>query len=89
MQKKELKSNIDKRCEEIENYFRDKEKAFEIEKRSELHYIDPLREKAEKKLEQVALDIKKLNDEKKEKPIENASQLLDDQSPLVMSANND
>jgi len=36
MQKKELESNIDKKCEEIISYLRDEKKVFELEKRSEL-----------------------------------------------------
>jgi hypothetical protein len=66
MHKKELESNIDKRHYEIESYLRNEEKVFELEKKSELQHIASLRKKkVEKKLEQVALDTKKLNDEKK------------------------
>lgn len=66
MQKRELESSIDKRREEIESYLRDKEKAFELEKKSELQHIDSLREKAEKELEQVTLEMKKLDAERME-----------------------
>jgi hypothetical protein len=66
MQKRELESSIDKRREEIESYLRDKEKAFELEKKSELQHIASLREKAEKELEQVTLEMKKLDAERME-----------------------
>jgi hypothetical protein len=61
MQKRELESSTEKRCEEIESYLRDKEKAFELEKKNQLHHIASLREKAEKELEQVALEMSKLD----------------------------
>jgi hypothetical protein len=48
--KRELEISFDKRCEEIENYLRDKETTFELEKRSELQRIASLREKAGKKI---------------------------------------
>ena len=52
--------------EDIESYLLNKEKSFELEKRSLLQHNASFREKkVEKELEQVALDIKKLNDEKK------------------------
>ena len=89
MQKRELESNIDKRSEEIKSYLRDKEKAFELEKRSELPHFASLREKVEKELENVAFKKKKLNDEKKKKSMENASQPVDDQSLFVTLVNND
>jgi hypothetical protein len=40
-------------------------------------------------IKQVVLEKKKLNDEKKNMHIENASYLVDDQNPLVTSVNND
>ncbi|KAJ6672778.1 PROTEIN CROWDED NUCLEI 4 [Salix viminalis] len=66
MQKRELESSIDKRREEIESHLRDKEKAFELEKKSELQHIASLREKAEKELEQATLEMKKLEAERME-----------------------
>ncbi|KAJ6868224.1 hypothetical protein NC651_033318 [Populus alba x Populus x berolinensis] len=66
MQKKELESSTEKSCEEIESYLRDKEKAFELEKKNKLHHIASLREKAEKELEQVALEMSKLDAQRME-----------------------
>ncbi|CAK7324060.1 unnamed protein product [Dovyalis caffra] len=66
MQKRELESSIEKRREEIESYLSDKEKAFELEKKTELQHIASLREKAEKELEQAALEMKKLDAERME-----------------------
>jgi hypothetical protein len=40
-----LNNNIDKRCEEIGGYLRDKEKSFKLENRSDLHHIASVREK--------------------------------------------
>jgi hypothetical protein len=40
-----LNNNIDKRCEEIGGYLRDKEKSFKVENRSELQHIASLRKK--------------------------------------------
>jgi hypothetical protein len=41
-------------------------------------------------LEEVALDTKKLNDEKKERPMNKSPQLIGDQVPLITSyADND
>jgi len=71
MQNKELERN-NKRQKEIESYLRNEEKVFELEKRSELQHITSLKKKKQKKkLEQDALDTKKLNDEKKKRPIKN------------------
>jgi hypothetical protein len=53
MHKRELESNIDKRREEIKSYLRDKEKAFELEKRSELPHFVSLREKVKKELKKL------------------------------------
>jgi len=44
-----LNNNIDKRCEEIGGYLRDKKKSFKLENRSELHYIAFVREKKREK----------------------------------------
>lgn len=52
---RELNISFDKRYEEIENYLKDKETTFELDKRSELQHIAFLREKAGKKLEYVVL----------------------------------
>jgi len=49
IKKRELEISFDKRCKEIENYLRDKEITFELEKRSELQHIASLREKSRKK----------------------------------------
>ena len=47
--KKELECNINSRREEIKkNYLKDKEKTFELEKRSELQHIASFRKKTEK-----------------------------------------
>jgi hypothetical protein len=40
-------------------------------------------------LEEVALDTKKLNDEKKERPMNKSPQLIGDQVSLIISVNND
>ncbi|KAG8641107.1 protein CROWDED NUCLEI 4 isoform X3 [Manihot esculenta] len=66
MQKRELENSIEKRREEVESYLRGQEKAFEIEKKNELQHISSLREKAAKGLEEVALEIQKLDSERME-----------------------
>ena len=80
-----MNNNIDKRCEEIGGYSRDKKKYFELENRSELQHIASLRGNVF--LEQVVLDMKKLNDEKK-RSLRNSTQLVHDQIPLITSVNN-
>ncbi|KAJ4832087.1 hypothetical protein Tsubulata_037646 [Turnera subulata] len=64
MHKRELESSVEKRREEVESYLKDKEKAFELEKRNELQHISALREKTVKEMEQVALETKKLQAER-------------------------
>nr|XP_004509046.1 protein CROWDED NUCLEI 4 [Cicer arietinum] len=66
MQKKELNNLIEKRREEVESYLKEREKAFEEEKNRELQYIDALKEKAAKELEQVSLEMKRLQTERTE-----------------------
>ncbi|KAJ8765639.1 hypothetical protein K2173_014761 [Erythroxylum novogranatense] len=66
MQKKELESSIEKRREEVESYLKDKEKAFELEKINELHRVNSFNEKAVQELEQVALEMKKLDNARME-----------------------
>ena len=46
------------------------------------------KKKAEKELKQVALDIKKLNDEKKKRPMKKSQQLIGNQVSLITSTNN-
>ncbi|KAJ4966526.1 hypothetical protein NE237_018375 [Protea cynaroides] len=66
IQKKELESCIDKRREEIENYLREMEEAFEQEKSRELRNISSLKEIVTKEWEAVALEMKRLDNERKE-----------------------
>ncbi|KAI5417862.1 hypothetical protein KIW84_042474 [Lathyrus oleraceus] len=66
MQKRELNNLIEKRREEVESYLKEKEKAFEEEKDRELRCVDALKEKAAKELEQVSLEMKRLQTERTE-----------------------
>ncbi|XP_020229599.1 protein CROWDED NUCLEI 4 [Cajanus cajan] len=66
MQKQELNNLIEKRREEVESYLKEREKAFEEEKNTELQYINALKEKAAKELEQVSLEMKRLQTERAE-----------------------
>jgi precorrin-2 methylase len=79
--------SIKKKHEEIEKYFRDKEKAFDLKKRKEFQHIGFLKENVEKKCEQVAFKKKKVDAEKIEKLMK--EQLADNQNSLVTSAHND
>ena len=79
--------SIKKKHEEIEKYFRDKEKAFDLEKRNEFQHIGSFKEKAEKECEQVAFKKKKVVAKKIEKLME--EQLADNQNSLVTSTYND
>ncbi|KAJ4963633.1 hypothetical protein NE237_023572 [Protea cynaroides] len=64
IRKRELESCIDKRREEIENYLREREEAFEQEKARELCYISSLKETVTKELEDVTLEMKRLDNER-------------------------
>ncbi|XP_042484737.1 protein CROWDED NUCLEI 4-like [Macadamia integrifolia] len=64
MQKKELESRIDKRREEIENYLREREEAFEEEKARELRHLSSLKERVTKELEDIALEMKRLENDR-------------------------
>ncbi|XP_045829340.1 protein CROWDED NUCLEI 4 [Trifolium pratense] len=66
MQKRELNNLIEKRREEVESYLKERENAFEEEKNRELQSIDALKEKAAKELEQVSLEMKRLQTERTE-----------------------
>ncbi|GAU48020.1 hypothetical protein TSUD_183390 [Trifolium subterraneum] len=66
MQKRELNNLIEKRREEVESYLKERENAFEEEKNRELQCIDALKEKAAKELEQVSLEMKRLQTERTE-----------------------
>lgn len=66
VQKRELEDCIDKRREELESSLREKEKAFEEEKKNELQRISSLKEAAEKELDRVALEMKRLESERME-----------------------
>lgn len=66
MQKRELNNLIEKRREEVESYLKERETAFEEEKNRELQHIDALKEKAAKELEQVSLEMKRLQTERTE-----------------------
>lgn len=66
VQKRELEDCIEKRREELESSLRDKEKAFEEEKKNELQRIGSLKEAAEKELDRVALEMKRLESERME-----------------------
>jgi hypothetical protein len=62
MQKREFESNIDKKKkhEEIEKYFRDKEKAFDLKKRNEFQHIGSFKEKVERSVNKLLLKRRKL-----------------------------
>ncbi|GAB4847136.1 hypothetical protein Ancab_026147 [Ancistrocladus abbreviatus] len=64
MRKRELEDCVDKRREEIESNLREKEKAFEEEKKKELQNIKSLKESAIKEQEYVTLEMKKLEAER-------------------------
>ncbi|XP_030528268.1 protein CROWDED NUCLEI 4 [Rhodamnia argentea] len=66
VQKRELEDCIEKRREELESSLRDKEKAFEEEKKNELQRVSSLKEAAEKEFDRVALEIKRLESERME-----------------------
>ncbi|XP_027345925.1 protein CROWDED NUCLEI 4 [Abrus precatorius] len=66
MQKQELNNLIEKRREEVESYLKEREKVFEEEKITELHYINALKEKAANELEQVSMEMKRLQTERAE-----------------------
>lgn len=66
IQKTELNNLIEKRREEVETYLQEREKAFEEEKNRELQYINSLKEKAAKELEQVSLEMRRLQTERTE-----------------------
>ncbi|KAL9326828.1 hypothetical protein ACSQ67_007473 [Phaseolus vulgaris] len=66
MQKQELNNLIEKRREEVESYLKEREKAFEEEKNTELHYINARKEKVAKELDQVSLEMKRLQTERAE-----------------------
>ncbi|XVE86950.1 hypothetical protein DITRI_Ditri18aG0076500 [Diplodiscus trichospermus] len=63
-QKRELENSIEKRCEELESSLKEREEAFEREKKIELQHINTLKEKAEKELEQAALEMRRLDKER-------------------------
>lgn len=64
--KRELEDCINKRREDIESYLKEKEKAFEEEKKRELRYISSLKEDLMTEQEHIALALKKLDTEKME-----------------------
>ncbi|KAM7520361.1 hypothetical protein LguiB_019323 [Lonicera macranthoides] len=66
MQRRELENCIEKRREEIESYHREREKAFEEDKKKELQYITSLREMVAKETEQVNLEMTRLDTERRE-----------------------
>ncbi|KAL1370954.1 protein CROWDED NUCLEI 4 [Arachis duranensis] len=66
MQKRELNNLIEKRREEVESYLKEREMAFEEEKNRELQYINVLKEKAVKELEQVSFEMERLQNERAE-----------------------
>lgn len=66
IQKEELDNRADKRREEIENYLKDREGAFEEEKKKELEYIASLRETLAKETEFVNSEMVRLENERKE-----------------------
>ncbi|XP_021757469.1 protein CROWDED NUCLEI 4-like isoform X2 [Chenopodium quinoa] len=65
-QKRELEDCINKRRGDIESYLKEKESAFEEEKKRELQYIRSLKEDLIMEQERVALALKKLEAEKLE-----------------------
>ncbi|XWS41723.1 hypothetical protein CRYUN_Cryun17cG0107300 [Craigia yunnanensis] len=62
--KRELENRIEKRREELESSLKEREEAFEREKKNELQYINALKERAEKELEQAALEMRRLDAER-------------------------
>lgn len=66
LQKSELENSIIKRREEIEQYLREKEEAFEQEKTRELQYISSQKELVAKELEHVEMEMKRLENERAE-----------------------
>ncbi|KAL2905554.1 Protein CROWDED NUCLEI 4 [Bienertia sinuspersici] len=62
--KRELEDCVNKRHGDIESYLKEKEKAFEEEKKRELQYISSLKEDLIKEQEHVAFALKKLETEK-------------------------
>ncbi|GFZ18846.1 branched-chain amino acid aminotransferase 5 [Actinidia rufa] len=66
VQKRDLENCINKRREEIESYLAEKERAFEEEKKKELQHIASLRETVGKEMEQVNLEMQKLDAERGE-----------------------
>ncbi|GMJ03892.1 CROWDED NUCLEI 4, LITTLE NUCLEI4 [Hibiscus trionum] len=65
-QKRELENCIKKRREEIESSLKEREEAFEQEKKNQFQHINTLKERAEKELEQAALEMKRLDAERME-----------------------
>ncbi|GLU20175.1 hypothetical protein SLE2022_363870 [Rubroshorea leprosula] len=63
-QKRELENCIEKKRDELESSLREREEAFEQEKRNQLEYINGLKETAEKELEHVSLEMKRLDAER-------------------------
>ncbi|XP_057491664.1 protein CROWDED NUCLEI 4-like [Actinidia eriantha] len=66
VQKRDLENCINKRREEIESYLMEKERAFEEEKKKELQHIASLRETVGNEMEQVNLEMQKLDAERGE-----------------------
>ncbi|PIA44265.1 hypothetical protein AQUCO_01700100v1 [Aquilegia coerulea] len=66
LQKIDLENRIRKRRDEIESYLREKEEAFEQEKAKELRYISSQKEMLAKEWENVKVEIKRLDSERKE-----------------------
>ncbi|ONI02676.1 hypothetical protein PRUPE_6G214100 [Prunus persica] len=64
MRKRELENCIDKKHEELECSLKEKEIAFEQEKKNEFQNINSLKEEAAKEREQVALERKRLETER-------------------------
>ncbi|KAJ7944568.1 Protein CROWDED NUCLEI 4 [Quillaja saponaria] len=64
MRMRDLDNLVEKRREEVESYLREREKAFEQEKKNELQYISSLKDKAAKELEQAALEMQRLHAER-------------------------
>ncbi|GJS68767.1 protein crowded nuclei 4, partial [Tanacetum coccineum] len=65
LQKKELENCIEMKREEIESYLKEKEKAFEEEKKKELEYISSLMEIVAKEAKQVNIEMQRLDEERK------------------------
>uniref|UniRef100_A0A7N0ZQP6 Protein CROWDED NUCLEI 4-like n=2 Tax=Kalanchoe fedtschenkoi TaxID=63787 RepID=A0A7N0ZQP6_KALFE len=66
MQKREIENCIEKRHEELETQFREKESAFELEKKRERDVIISLQERVAKEFENVAAEMNKLEAERQE-----------------------